>query len=421
MAPMKTFDGPVIRALAVAAAVALLVAGCSDSTSPTAGPSTIPSSSVPITQPTTTPSTETPTNTPPTPSQTPSKAAPSCVDQKLTGLTLREQAAQLIMTGINAQGMTSSERSVVRAQKPGGLLLMGSGGSASHTRTAMTVASAASTTDGIKPFVAADQEGGKVQRLRGTGFDRIPTATVQGTWSTQKLTSEAQDWGAQLRRAGINIDLAPVADVVPASLGDANAPIGALDRGYGNTPGPVGEHVVAFIKGMDAAGVMTSVKHFPGLGRVRGNTDFSSGVVDSSTVRDDDDLAPFAAGIQAGSDMVMVSTATYTKIDPKNRAVFSPTIIQGMLRGDLGYDGVVITDDVGAAAEVASVPAGARATRFVSAGGDIVITAKASLTSVMVGALVAKAQQDPAFAARLRTSVRRVLALKYDRGLVTCA
>jgi beta-N-acetylhexosaminidase len=419
MASMKILPG---TPLAAAATVAVLVlAGCSDSAPPTAGPSTIPSSSVPTTPSTTPPSSTTPTDTPSaTPSQTPSAPPQSCVDQKLAALSLRERAAQLIMTGIDADGMTASERSVVRARKPGGLLLMGSGGSASHTRTAMAAASATSTSNGIKPFIAADQEGGKIQRLKGPGFDRIPAATVQATWSPAKLTGEARGWGAQLREAGVNLDLAPVGDVVPRSLGDDNASIGALDRGYGSTPGPVAEHVTAFIKGMDAAGVMTSVKHFPGLGRVRGNTDFSSGVVDDVTVRGDDDLAPFAAGIRAGSDMVMVSTVTYSKIDPDNRAVFSPTIVQGMLRGDLRYDGVVITDDVGAAAEVASVPAGERATRFVAAGGDVVITAKASLTSVMINALVTEAQQDKAFEGKLQDSVRRVLTLKERRGLVSC-
>lgn len=409
------------RRAAVVVVAALLLSGCNDTASPpTAGPSTAPSSSVPIT-PSSTP-TATPPSTPSsTPTKPPSTPVGSCVDQKLAALTLREKAAQLIMTGIDATGMTSSERSVVRAQKPGGVLLMGSSGSLSHTRTAMATVSTTSTTHGIKPFVAADQEGGQIQRLKGSGFDRIPAATVQGTWSTQKLTSEATGWGQQLKQAGVNIDLAPVADVVPASLGDSNAPIGALDRNFGSTPGPVGQHVAAFIQGMDAAGVMTSVKHFPGLGRVRGNTDFSSGVVDNVTVRGDADLAPFAKGIQAGSDLVMISTVTYTKIDPDNRAVFSPTIIQGMLRGDLRYGGVVITDDVGAAAEVASVPAGDRATRFVAAGGDVVITAKTSLTSVMINALVGKAQQDKAFAALLQSSVRRVLTLKQNRGLVTCS
>jgi beta-N-acetylhexosaminidase len=338
----------------------------------------------------------------------------------LQQLTAREQAAQLIMTGISTNGMTSAERPIVKDQKPGGLLLMGPGGSASHTRTAMATADTTATVKGIRPFIAADQEGGKIQRLKGAGFDRIPAATVQATWSGEKLTARAKEWAGQLKQAGVNLDLAPVADVVPASLGDRNAPIGALDRGYGDTASEVGPQVTAFIKGMHEAGVMTSVKHFPGLGRVRGNTDFSSGVVDTVTTRNDDDLAPFAAGIKAGSDLVMVSTVTYTKIDPKNRAVFSPAIIGGMLRGDLGYGGVVITDDVGAAAEVASVPAGQRATRFVAAGGDIVITAKASLTSTMVNALVAKAEQDKEFAGMLQSSVRRVLTLKENRGLLSC-
>jgi beta-N-acetylhexosaminidase len=100
--------------------------------------------------------------------------------------------------------------------------------------------------------------------------------------------------------------------------------------------------------------------------------------------------------------------------------VFAPPIVQGMLRGDLQYGGVVITDDVGAAAEVASVPAGDRATLFIAAGGDVVITANASLTSTMINAVVRKAQQDKAFAAQVDASARRVLTLKQNRGLVSC-
>jgi beta-N-acetylhexosaminidase len=398
---------------------ALLLAGCSDSDSPTAGPSTVPSSSIPrTTTPTPTP-TQTPTPSPTaTPTQTPTQT--SCVDQKLQALTLREQAAQLIMTGISANGMTSSQRPIVQKQRPGGILLLGSGGSLSHTRTAMAAVTTAATVKGIRPLIAADQEGGQIQRLKGSGFDRIPAATVQGGWSSSKLTAEAEEWGDQLKEAGVNVDLAPVADVVPNSLKQQNAPIGSLDREYGNTPGEVGPPVMAFVAGMQKAGVITSVKHFPGLGRVRGNTDFSSGVVDNATERNDADLQPFAGGIEAGADMVMISTATYTRIDAKNRAVFSPTVIQGMVRGDLKFQGVVITDDVGAAAEVAEVPAGQRATRFVAAGGDIVINARAGLTATMVNALVAKAEQDKAFAAQLTSSVRRVLTLKESHSLVSC-
>ncbi|NIK54524.1 glycoside hydrolase family 3 protein [Kribbella shirazensis] len=414
------------RPVALIALTALAVSGCGDSGSePTAGPSTVPSSSVPTTDepssPVTTP-TETPTDTPsatPTRKPTPTKA-PSCIDQKLQALTLRQQAAQLIMTGIDGRGMTSAQRAVVQQEKSGSVFLVGNGGSLSSTRTAMAAVNAAATVHGVRPLIAADQEGGQIQRLKGAGFDRIPAATVQGTWSSAKLTAEAQQWGRQLKQAGVSVDLAPVADVVPSSLKSQNAPIGELDREYGDTPEEAAQGVRAFVQGMRNAGVATSVKHFPGLGRVRGNTDFSSGVVDNVTVRGDADLRPFAEGIAAGTSMVMISTVTYTKIDPKNRAVFSPTVIEGMVRGDLGWRGVVITDDVGAAAEVASVPAGDRATRFVAAGGDIVINARAGLTATMVDALVAKAEEDKSFAAKLTSSVRRVLTLKQDHGLVSC-
>ena len=405
------------RPVALVALTALAVAGCNDSQSPpTAGPGTAPSSSVPLPTSQPTAPTETPTQAP-TPRPT---STPSCIDQKLQTLTLQQRAAQLIMTGISANGMTSAQRSIVQKEKPGSVFLLGDSGSLTHTLTAMAAASTAATVKGIRPLIAADQEGGQIQRLKGAGFDRIPAATVQGTWSTDKLTARAQEWAGQLKQAGVNVDLAPVADVVPVALKSQNAPIGSLDREYGNTPGEVGPPVQAFVRGMQKAGVMTTVKHFPGLGRVRGNTDFSSGVVDNVTVRGDADLQPFADGIKAGADMVLISTATYTKIDPKNRAVFSPTVIQGMVRGDLGWSGVVITDDVGAAAEVASVPVGQRATRFVAAGGDIVINATAGLTATMVNALVAKAQQDKAFATKLTSSVKRVLTLKQEHGLVSC-
>ena len=263
------------RPVALVAMTALVVAGCSDSQSPpTAGPSTVPSSSVPL--PTTQPTTEQPSTPAETPTPTPTPTStPSCVDQKLQTLTLREQAAQLIMTGISASGMTSAQRPIVQKEKPGGVFLLGNGGSLSHTRTAMAAANTAATVKGVRPLIAADQEGGQIQRLKGPGFDRIPAATVQGSWSTDKLTARAQQWGGQLKQAGVNVDLAPVADVVPTSLKSQNAPIGSLNREYGNTPEEVGPPVQAFVRGMQQADVMTSVKHFPGLGRVRGNTDFS--------------------------------------------------------------------------------------------------------------------------------------------------
>ena len=107
-----------------------------------------------------------------------------------------------------------------------------------------------------------------MQRLQGPGFADIPSAARQAALSDARLTADAARWGAELKAAGINANLAPVADVVPADLGDRNAPIGRLDRGYGSSPRTVAAKATAFVRGMDRAGMATAAKHFPGLGRV---------------------------------------------------------------------------------------------------------------------------------------------------------
>ncbi len=207
--------------------------------------------------------------------------------------------------------------------------------------------------------------------------------------------------------------------MVPADRTSTNEPIGKLGRGYGSTPEAVAGHVVAFITGMDAAGVATSPKHFPNLGRVVGNTDFVPKVVDDETTRDDPALEPYRQAIEAGVETVMVATAFYTKIDPDAPAAFSPAVV-GILRDDLGFDGVIVSDDLGAAKAVASVPASERAVRFVRAGGDLAISVDPAAGVAMIDGLATAADKDPTFEARLTESAARVLALKSARGLTTC-
>jgi hypothetical protein len=197
-------------------------------------------------------------------------------------------------------------------------------------------------------LIAANQEGGKIQGLAGSGFDTIPSALVQGSWSVATLRSRAERWGKELIAAGVDVNFAPVADVVPPGTDADNAPIGQLQREFGHDPTVVSTHVRAFIAGMTAAGVVTTAKHFPGLGRVAGNTDFTGDVVDDVTTPDDPYLAPFRAAVAAHVPFVMVSLATYERIDPDHLAVFSPTIIDGILRKDMGFRGVVTSDALGA-------------------------------------------------------------------------
>ena len=371
-----------------------------------------------------TPSSATPSALASAPSATPT-AAPTarpvrCADL-VSSLSPRERVGQLMMVAVSSDGVGSAAATAIDESRAGSVILLGNT-TAGASRVSVVVEQAreaARNPEGIETMVAADQEGGLVQRLQGKGFDRIPSAQRQAQTSPAALKSDAARWGRQLRRVGIDANLAPVADVVPKGREGTNEPIGVLRRGYGSNPDAVARHVRAFTEGMDAAGVATSVKHFPGLGRVRGNTDLTAEVVDSTTTRSDPGLEPFTAGVEAGTDMVMMSSATYAKIDASRRAAFSPTVIKGMVRGDLGFTGVVISDDLAAAA-MRDLSPGQRMLRFVRAGGDLAIVGDPSVAARMADAVVDQARDDPKLAAAVEASTVRVLQLKDRRGLAEC-
>ncbi len=332
-----------------------------------------------------------------------------------------EQVGQLLMVAVSSSGISPSEKEIVDQTRAGSVLLLGNSTAGMQAIRAVVrrVRDAARSPEGVDVMLAADQEGGLVQRLRGPGFTRIPSATVQAKQSDAELRENAYEWGRQLRSAGIDANLAPVADVVPSAMVWMNQPIGQLRRGYGSSPKTVAAKVTAFTEGMNRAGVATAVKHFPGLGRVRGNTDFMTRVVDRATTRHDDALAGFSAAIDAEVDMVMVSSAFYRKIDDEHRAAFSTMIIDDMLRKDLGFSRIVISDDLAAAA-MRTLPPDERALRFIQAGGDLLIIGDASLATTMADAIKDEASDDPAFAKRVTESAARVVAMKERRGLARC-
>ena len=341
---------------------------------------------------------------------------------RVDAMTLRQRAGQLVMVGHQVGQPTADTGRLVAAQDIGSVILMGNTSMGVDGVRAMTDAlrsAADAGPDGL--VIAVDQEGGQVRRLAGDGFTPMPSAADQGRMAPGELTEAARTWGTELRKAGVDVDLAPVADVVPPDRVAVNEPVAKWGRGFGSDPQAVSADVAAFVTGLRDGGTGTAVKHFPGLGQVVGNTDFATGVTDDRTVRQDPLLQPFRAGIQAGTDMVMISSATYTRIDAEHPAIWSATVIDGMLRGDLGWQGVVVSDDLGVAAQVQSVDPGERAVRFVNAGGDIAITVDPALADDMVTGLVEAARQDPAVDVRVRAAALRVLDLKAARGLAGCA
>jgi beta-N-acetylhexosaminidase len=355
--------------------------------------------------------------------QTPSEAFVMREDcaQVVAKMSLSERIGQLLMVGVGSGGISASEKTIVEETRAGSIILLGNttAGARAVRRVVSDIRAAARSPEDVRVMLAADQEGGLVQRLKGSGFATIPSARVQAKQYDAALRRNAYNWGRQLEEAGINANLAPVADVVPMSMVWLNKPIGQLRRGYGPSPKRVAAKVTAFTEGMDRAGVATAVKHFPGLGRVRGNTDYVSRVVDTKTTRDDAALAGFRAAINAGADMVMVSSAFYNKIDDDHRAAFSTMIMEEMLREDLGFSGVVISDDLTAVA-MRVLPPKERARRFIRAGGDLLIVGDARLATPMADAIKREAWDNPSFERRVTNSATRVVAMKQRRGLAQC-
>jgi beta-N-acetylhexosaminidase len=335
-------------------------------------------------------------------------------------MTKAQRIGELFSLGLANDHLGTAEISAIRNQHVGSVWFtattsIGVAGIRTITNAIRAQATAAAT-DGVQLFIAANQEGGQIQALRGPGFATIPSAVVQGGRSISSLTSEAEAWGKELRAAGVNLDFAPVADVVPPGTDASNQPIGVLQREYGHDPVTAGTHAAAFIAGMTAAGIDTTAKHFPGLGRVVNNTDYSANVVDTVTTANDPYLASFQDTINAGVPFVMVALATYTRIDAARLAAFSPTVMS-LLRKQLGFRGVIVSDSLTATA-VASIPAGQRAIDFLLAGGDVVVVRSASAMVAMVAAVQARVASDPSFSHLVDEAALLVLDAKAAAGLL---
>ena len=332
-------------------------------------------------------------------------------------MSLDERAGQLIMAPMFAGGNPADLSALISTRHVGSVVLIGNWNNG--TAAAKTAADALQSyaPSGNQLIVSTDQEGGQVQHLKGSGFDTMPSAVAQGQMSADTLRSSAKTWGGQLKQAGINIDLAPVLGTVQVKR-SSNAPIGALNRDFGLDSNGNAQHGIAFIEGMRDAGVGATVKHYPGLGAVTGNTDFTTeGILDTMTTLDGEQIGAFNTTIkQAKPAMVMMSLATYQRIDSSAPAAFSSKIIDGMLRGSVGYDGVVISDSLSAAA-VSGIATKDLGVRLVDAGGDLACIGDTSYVTPILDGIIARAQSDPAFAKKVTASATRVMTLKYQMGL----
>ncbi len=257
------------------------------------------------------------------------------------------------------------------------------------------------------PLICVDQEGGAIRILRWLGPAR--SAPEQEAADSERADARAAAGG--LRAAGINVSLAPVADV-------PSVPGAALSgRAFSADFGVAGDSVAEAVRGWRRGKVASTVKHFPGLGGARVNTDHGRvTIARRGTQLRRQDLQPFRRAIEAGVPLVMVGHARYPAIDRSRIASQSNAVIEGLLRDELGFRGVVITDSTEAAAVLAVTQPAQAAVRNVRAGVDIVLTTGRGSYIQVYRALLTEAKRDPAFRARVRESAARVLALQQALG-----
>lgn len=264
------------------------------------------------------------------------------------------------------------------------------------------------------PLVAVDQEGGRVQRF-GPPLLSLPPMRVLGEIDDVELTrAAARVLGRQLAALGINVDFAPVLDV---ATNPANEVIG--DRAFGSDPERVARHGCAFARGLADAGVLACGKHFPGHGDTLEDSHLELPVLPHDMARlEAVEFVPFRAAVGVVGS-IMTAHILFRALDPSRPATLSPVVIEGLLRKELGYEGLVVSDDLEMRAVADRWPAGAAAVEAIAAGCDLVLICKRTeLVAEARDALAERARADGRFAARLADAAERVRRV---RASLTCA
>jgi beta-N-acetylhexosaminidase len=267
---------------------------------------------------------------------------------------------------------------------------------------------------GPELLIAVDQEGGRVARLNpSNGYPATQSEAELGAANDLDLTTDVATLTAiTLIGAGIDMNLAPVVDV---NLNPANPAIGALDRSFSADPAVVIAQATALIEAQRGAGIRCVIKHFPGEGSATGDTD--AGVVDVTVTWTEVELEPFRALVSAGlPDAVMVGHIRNDRLDPDRPASLSAPTVSGLLRGDLGWSGVVVSDDLQAPAITQAYGAGEAIALAIEAGVDLLLFANQqvhdeAIVEHAIATVVAFVESGRISEARLDESVDRIEAL----------
>jgi beta-N-acetylhexosaminidase len=331
----------------------------------------------------------------------------------MTPLTLMEAAGQVLVVGYPATGAPEELRRLLRAGALGGVVLFRRNVGA-HAEVAAQIAALlaelpAQLRDERPLLVAVDQEGGRVERLREPPVLRLPAMRTLAAIGDEALVRRAAAaLGRQLRALGFTMDFAPVLDV---DTNPDNPVIG--DRAFGSAAAEVARYALPFADGLAAAGVLACGKHFPGHGDTHLDSHHALPVLPHPRARlDAVELAPFRAA-RGRVPSLMTAHVVFEALDPVVPATLSRRVITGLLRGELGYQGVVYSDDLEMKAVADRWSAGEAAVGAIDAGCDAVLVCSDPGRALAAHeALVRRAEADAAFAARLREAADRHLRLR---------
>lgn len=354
-----------------------------------------------------------PTQTPePTPTPDPVLTR---AEELLAGMSLREKLCQLmivhpeVLTGESPVTAAGETTRLALEQYPVGGLIYSVDNLVTQEQTREMIENTQSYSK-IPLIISADEEGGNVGRL----MYKLGTTFIHSMYSYKDMGEDtayqnALTIGTDMVSCLFNTDFAPVADVW---TNPANTVIG--DRAYSDEFGQASELVAAAVRGFTESGVICCVKHFPGHGDTSTDTHEGAAVVDKSLEElRAGEFLPFEAGIEAGVDMVMVGHITVTAVDDEP-ATISHEVITGLLREELGWDGVVVTDslDMGA---LAGYEIGEVCVKYLEAGGDIMLgipDLAAALTALETAVTEGRLTEQ-----RIDESALRVLMLKLSHGI----
>ncbi|MCJ0824392.1 beta-N-acetylhexosaminidase [Luteimonas sp. 50] len=293
----------------------------------------------------------------------------------------------MLVIGVAGTELTAQERDWLQHDACAGVILF--------TRNFASRAQVAELSQAIREaaprpqLVCVDQEGGRVQRFRD-GFSALPSlegfGRLHAAYPAAALQlAEEHAWlmASEIRASGVDLSFAPVVD-----LGRGNRAIG--DRAFSADPQVVAEFTRAYVRGMHAAGMAATLKHFPGHGSVLEDTHFDD-AVDERTLEQIRalDLVPFVAGIEARADAVMMAHVVYPQVAPEP-AGYSRRWIEDILRREMGFRGVVFSDDIGMAAAFSAGGVKSRIDAHLDAGCDVVLVCHPELVEESLAAVAGR-------------------------------